>query len=629
MLIPTPRRLLILLLLILLSAGLIPSALAQTDISLHLSELNIESFPKISLFAQVTDDRGDRLLGLTSDSFRILEENAEASDIEVGETTVGSRIVFALNTNFGLRIRDTLGDSRFDLTRQVLLDWWRRPEFNRVGIDDLSLVTIDGTLQSHSRAAVDLATALDHHQPTFPDEETGYEFLFQALDFTADRPPNIGMPSYLVFFTALSTPPEDTTVMNIITRAQSNETVIFPVLLGEEDVLDQPEAVILNQIAEETGGQVILFSDDEGLDQLIDLVISQRTQYSLNYISQIIDSGPHEVKVQLIIDDTEAASAVRNFVLEIQPPEITLLQPPREILRSSDDPSTPLDEIQPTSIDLEFAKTFPDGFPRELTLSQLLIDGVVVDQSEAPPYERLVWDLRPLLQSEEHTIQVFVVDSFGQESASDIHRVQLEVELPPRGLVAIRPALGSLLLALGVLLIGTIMTAVLLTYGRRPIKTAEAEAQGGSVTAYRRASLRRDLPDEPAEAFLHPMGPYTTTGESIPLIGTDIFIGSDPSLTAVPLEDPSVDRMHARLIRQVDGSYLLKDQGSVAGTWVNYKEILEEGLLLSDGDRIHFGRAFLKFIRPNAPHRRIIHVYKLESRGEDPLEPEENNTRDR
>ncbi len=628
MLIPKSRRLLILLLLTLVSAGLIPSVLAQTDISLQLSKLNIKSFPTISLFAQVTDENGYRILGLTSDNFRILEENAEASDIKVEEMTVGSRIVFALNTNFGLRIRDTLGNSRFDLTRQVLLDWWRRPEFNRVGVDDLSLVTIDDTLQSHSRAAVDLATALDHHQPTFPDEETGYEFLFQALDFTADRPPNIGMPSYLVFFTALSTPPEDTTVMKIITRAHSNETAIYPVLLGEEDVLDQPEAVILNQIAEETGGQVILFNDDEGLDQLIDLVISQRTQYSLSYTSQIIDSGPHEIKVQLIIDDTEAASAIRNFVLEIQPPEITLLQPPREIFRGSDDSSIPLDEIQPTSIDLEFAKTFPDGFPRELTLSQLLIDGVVVNQSEAPPYERLVWDLRPLLQSEEHTIQVFVVDSFGQESASDIHRVQLEVELPARGLVAIRPAMGSLLLALGVLLIGTIIAAVLLTYGRRPLKTAEAESQGASVIAYRRASLRRDLPDEPAEAFFHPMGPYTTTGESIPLIGTDIFIGSDPSLTAVPLEDPSVDRMHARLIRQVDGSYLLKDQGSVAGTWVNYEEVPNEGLLLSDGDRIHFGRAFFQFIRPNAPHHRIIHVYKLESKGEDPLKPEENNTRD-
>ena len=109
MLIPKSRRLLILLLLTLVSAGLIPSVLAQTDISLHLSKLNIKSFPTISLFAQVTDENGYRILGLTSDNFRILEENAEASDIKVEEMTVGSRIVFALNTNFGLRIRDTLG----------------------------------------------------------------------------------------------------------------------------------------------------------------------------------------------------------------------------------------------------------------------------------------------------------------------------------------------------------------------------------------------------------------------------------------------------------------------------------------------------------------------------------------
>ena len=626
---PASRRGLILLLLTLLTAGLIPSALAQADINLRLSDLNIESFPRVSLFAQVTDDRGYRLIDLTSANFRVLEENAEASNVEVEEITVGSRIVFALNTNIGLRIRDTLGHSRFELAQQALLDWWRRPEFNRIGVDDLSLIAVDGTLQSHSSAAVDIATALDHHQPTFPDEETGYELLFQALDFTADRPPIAGMPNYLVFFTALLKPPQDIPVMNIITRANSNETAIFPVLLGEEDVLEQPEVEILIQIAEETGGQLILFNDDEGLDRLIDLIISQRTQYSLNYTSQIIDSGPHEIKVQLIIEDIEAATTIRNFVLEIQPPEITLLQPPGEIFRSSDDPSTPLDKIQPTSIELEFAKTFPDGFPRELTLSQLLVDGVVVYQSEAPPYERLVWDLRPLLQSEEHTLQVFVVDSFGQESASNIHRVQLEVELPPRGLVAIRPALSSLLLALGVLLGGTIIAAVLLTYGRRPAKTTEAESQGAAVTSHRRTALRRELPDEPVEAFLHPMGPYTTTGESIPLIGTDIFIGSDPSLTAVPLEDPSVDRMHARLIRQVDGGYLLKDQGSIAGTWVNYEEIPKDGLLLTDGDRVHFGRAFFQFVRPNASHRRIIHVCKLESKGETPLEPEGNNTRDR
>jgi hypothetical protein len=430
------------------------------------------------------------------------------------------------------------------------------------------------------------------------------------------------MPNYLVFFTALLQPPVDIPVTNIITRALNNETVIFPVILGEEDVLEQPEAETLSQIAEETGGQLIHFNPDEGISPLIDLIISQRTQYLLHYTSQIVESGPHEVRVQLFIDDIEAASAVRNYVLEIQPPDITLLQPPREIFRSSDDPSRSLDEIEPTSVELEFVTTFPDGYPRELTLSQLLVDGVIVDQNEAPPFEHLVWDLRPLLQTDEHTIQVYVVDLFGQENASDIHRVQLDVELPPRGLLAVRPAFGSLLLTLGVLLIGTVITAILLTYGRRPSDVNRSQSQGTSGTTLRRASLKRDLPDEPAEAFLHPIGPYTTTSESIPLIGTDIFIGSDPSLTAVPLEDPSVDRMHARLIRQVDGGYLLKDQGSVAGTWVNYEEIPDEGLLLSDGDHINFGRALFQFSQRNISLRRIIRVYKPDSEGEAPIQLE-------
>ena len=608
--------------LMLLAAGLFPSAFAQGEISLRLSELNIESFPRVSFFAQVTDESGHRITSLTANNFVVLEDSVEANDVVVSETSVGSRIVFALNTNYGLRIRDTLGQSRFDLARLALLDWWRLPEFSQVGIDDMSLVVIDGVLQNHSSAAADLATALDHHQPTFPDDETGYEFLFQALDFTADDPPKPGMPNYLVFFTALLQPPVDIPVANIITRALNSETAIFPVILGEEDVLEQPEAEILSLIAEETGGQLIHFNPDEGLSPLIDLIITQRTQYLLQYTSPIVESGPHEVRVNLIIDDIEAASAVRNFVLEIQPADITLLQPPREILRGSNDPSTPLDEIEPTSIELDFATTFPDGYARELTVSQLLVDGVIVDQNEAPPFEHLVWDLRPLLQTDEHTIQIFVVDAFGQESASDIHRIQLDIELPPRGLVAVRPALGSLLVTLGVLLVGTLIASILLTYGRRPSGTIESDAQEASVTALRRASLKRDLPDEPAEAFLHPIGQYPANGESIPLIGTDIFIGSDPSLTAVPIEDPSVDRMHARLIRQVDGGYLLKDQGSVAGTWVNYEEIPGGGLLLSNGDHINFGRALFQFTQRNISLRRIIRVYKPEPEGEDPFHPE-------
>ena len=51
-----------------------------------------------------------------------------------------------------------------------------------------------------------------------------------------------------------------------------------------------------------------------------------------------------------------------------------------------------------------------------------------------------------------------------------------------------------------------------------------------------------------------------------------------------------MEGLHARLIRREDGSILLVDQGSVAGTWVNYIEVPEGGCVLAHGDLIHFGR---------------------------------------
>jgi predicted component of type VI protein secretion system len=56
-----------------------------------------------------------------------------------------------------------------------------------------------------------------------------------------------------------------------------------------------------------------------------------------------------------------------------------------------------------------------------------------------------------------------------------------------------------------------------------------------------------------------------------------------------------VEGLHARLVRQEDGSFRLIDQGSVAGTWVNYAEVPEEGQVLQHGDLIHFGRVGFRF----------------------------------
>jgi pSer/pThr/pTyr-binding forkhead associated (FHA) protein len=84
-------------------------------------------------------------------------------------------------------------------------------------------------------------------------------------------------------------------------------------------------------------------------------------------------------------------------------------------------------------------------------------------------------------------------------------------------------------------------------------------------------------------------------------VGTDISLGRDPSLSAFPLDDPSVSGLHARLIRQAGGEYLLRDQGSVAGTWINYQRLTDDGQNLHHGDLVHLGRVAFRFQRTGEP----------------------------
>ena len=97
----------------------------------------------------------------------------------------------------------------------------------------------------------------------------------------------------------------------------------------------------------------------------------------------------------------------------------------------------------------------------------------------------------------------------------------------------------------------------------------------------------------------------------ISLIGMDLVLGRDASISAAHLDDPSVNALHARLIRLASGDYLLRDQGSVAGTWVNYQQVPERGKILRQGDVIHLGRVEYQFQLRNPPLESRIHVESM------------------
>jgi cbb3-type cytochrome oxidase subunit 3 len=76
-------------------------------------------------------------------------------------------------------------------------------------------------------------------------------------------------------------------------------------------------------------------------------------------------------------------------------------------------------------------------------------------------------------------------------------------------------------------------------------------------------------------------------GRRWPLEGENISVGRDQR-NAIVLADPRVSNVHARLLLQPDGRYLLVDNGSTNGTTLNGRAVLEPAAL-HEGDRLRIG----------------------------------------
>jgi hypothetical protein len=103
------------------------------------------------------------------------------------------------------------------------------------------------------------------------------------------------------------------------------------------------------------------------------------------------------------------------------------------------------------------------------------------------------------------------------------------------------------------------------------------------------------VPEAPAYLRRLMNGGEPASSLPIPILEKDITFGTDPVQSMRVLDDPSISSLHARIKRAPDGSFIIFDHGSVAGTWVNYEPVTREGRRLAHGDRIHFGQLMYRF----------------------------------
>ena len=98
-------------------------------------------------------------------------------------------------------------------------------------------------------------------------------------------------------------------------------------------------------------------------------------------------------------------------------------------------------------------------------------------------------------------------------------------------------------------------------------------------------------------------------GVSIPVLKANLLVGRDQDADIV-IDDPTVSRKHAEIMRSNDG-FVLLDLGSKNGTFVNERKIGRAGQSLKDGDEIRFGAGHSALIfREN----RVTEIKAQESR---------------
>jgi pSer/pThr/pTyr-binding forkhead associated (FHA) protein len=81
-------------------------------------------------------------------------------------------------------------------------------------------------------------------------------------------------------------------------------------------------------------------------------------------------------------------------------------------------------------------------------------------------------------------------------------------------------------------------------------------------------------------------------GHIFEITGADATIGREVGNTIHLGTDNTVSRRHARILKQGDG-WVIRDEGSSNGTWVNGVRVTEQ--LLRPGDEIQIGATFFRW----------------------------------
>ena len=611
----------------------IPAAAQEAATHVILFPFYNENFPQLSAYLDVHDAEGNFVHGLQVADIQILEDTSPVPLDKLEELHPGVQFVIAIAPGPSFDIRDANGISRFDYLLQGIYTW----KVEQGQEDDLSMITPWSSEIVHDDEATRIKASLANYQAlgdqAFPD----LQILSRAIELVSNPTPRPGMERAILFITAPQAAEGVVGLQSMAAQANELGIRIHVWVLAAPEFFDQPDSAPLRAVASQTGGHFFAYSGSEEVPNLEEVLEPLRHVYQLSYTSRLTTSGSHQVTAEVALAGESISSNAQTFDVTLLAPQPILISPPNTIQRAVPseqgalETGTTVIELMPVEQSLEVMINFPDGYTRPLVRTTLYVDGAIAGENTTAPFEQFTWDLRSYVESGKHVLKVEAVDSLGLSGMSMELPVQVDVSPPERNILAALLRNKFLITGLVVLIAGAVLTLVLILGGKiRPAHPAQVRKPNGTGS---KAPSTRPRPKDPVtQPVLIPpipeagasrkaqpglkdrlhlsqlknpskplayLTPLAEAGEAtlpapLPLDGEETVLGRDPFQATILLDDASVEPVHA-ILRWEEGSFRLIDNGSVAGTWVNYAQVGPQGVRLEHGDLIYAGRVGFRF----------------------------------
>jgi len=638
------------------------STFAQSEPTVLLTSIDTRQFPQITAYLDVHDAQGEFVHGLTPQNVTVQEDGVTIPISQLDELTPGVQFVIAISPGDSFTIRDGMGISRYDYFTQGFLSsaLTSQSASQSTGVDDYSLLTLGGPQLTHASEAASMKSALESYVPEVLETEPDLEILASALQVASDPTARPGMERAILFITTPLQTDASIGLQSIIASANQQNIHIFVWVLAAQEAFLAPEITQLRNLAEQTQGSFWGFSHDEPVPALESLLEPLRYIYQLGYASRVTSAGSHQLSAQTAIDGSPLTSPNKEFEVNLQAPNLAILDPPLEITRTYSYQPTPEKAMSETDLlpieqILKLKIDFPDGYTRSIVQSRLYVEGVIVAENANPPYNEFLWDLRPYTQNGEYRLFVDATDDLGLVGKSPEVTIKITVPSTTQGIMVIASQNRPILLGAGIVVACSLIVLGLILGGRihpkphpgqpKPLKRVDRgtliqgfQPGGNGHPPDRATSVTSHVTSKPTPNQLshwwqrlpwakHPEEPVLAKAYLIPLVGFDeptlpaalqittdeVSLGSDGQQSNLVIRDASIDPIHAK-IGHDGNSFVISDAGSVAGTWVNYEQVSLSGTLLSHMDIIHLGRIGFRFQLSEPGQTRKVVVTVMDTR---------------